>query len=122
MSTPDLPAGSMGMSAQSSQDGSHGTRPAVPRLHLITNRHLCGDRSQAAIVAEAVRGGLGAVQLREKDLAPVALLNEAEALMQVLGDTPLLVNGQIEVARAIGAAGVHLPGDTGPVATARAVL
>jgi thiamine-phosphate pyrophosphorylase len=94
----------------------------VPRLHLITNRHLCGDRPQAAIVAEAARGGLGAVQLREKELAPVALLNEAEALMQVLGDTPLLINGQVEVARAIGAAGVHLPGAAGPVAAARAVL
>src|SRR6478752_5503270 len=110
------------MSAGSAQNGGDRLRPIVPRLHLITNRLLCGDRSQAAIVAEAVRGGLGAVQLREKDLAPVALLNEAEALLPVLGNVPLIVNGQAEVARAAGAAGVHLPGDAGSIAAARAML
>jgi thiamine-phosphate diphosphorylase len=99
-----------------------GTRPVVPRLHLVTNRRLCGDRPQAAIVAEAARGGLGAVQLREMDLAPVELLKEAEALLPVLGSALLIVNGQVDVARAVGAAGVHLPGDAAPIAAARAAL
>jgi thiamine-phosphate pyrophosphorylase len=118
MSAPDLRAGPVSPKS----GGSAGARQVVPRLHLITNRHLCGDRPQAAIVAEAVRGGLGAVQLREKDLGPAALLDEAELLLPVLGGTPLIVNGQVEVARAAGAAGVHLPGDAGPVAVARAAL
>lgn len=97
-------------------------RPPLPRLHLVTNRHLCGERSLGAVVAGAVRGGLGAVQLREKDLDDEALLAEALALKGVLGETPLLVNGRIDVARAAGAAGVHLPGAGEPVAVARAVL
>lgn len=122
MSVSDLPTAPVRPSASPAQGDITTGRPVVPRLHLITNRHLCGDRPQATIVAEAARGGLGAVQLREKDLAPVALLNEAEALIQVLGDTPLLINGQVEVARAVGAAGVHLPGDAGPLAAARATL
>ncbi len=101
----------------------HGAcRPAVPRLHLITNRQLCADRAQEAIVAEAARGGLGAVQLREKDLTPRALLDEAERLKWVIGATPLIVNGAAEIARAVDAVGVHLPGAAGSVATARAVI
>src|SRR3954451_17024319 len=105
MVAPDLPPEPVSMIVDPALSGGTRSRPAVPRLHLITNRHLCGGRQQAAIVAEAARGGLGAVQLREKDLAPVALLNEAEALVQVLGNIPLLVNGQFEVASAAGAAG-----------------
>lgn len=99
-----------------------GARPPVPRLHLITNRALCGERPQAAIIAEAAHAGIGAVQLREKDLAATALLSEAESLRAVLGDTPLIVNGSWEVARSVGAAGVHLPGGAVSVAAARAAL
>jgi len=97
-------------------------RSAVPRLHLITNRALCGERGLAAIVAEAARAGIGAVQLREKDLDATALVREAQALKAVLGTTPLIVNGALDVALAAGAAGLHLPGAGGTIAAARAAL
>jgi len=101
---------------------SMSARPTVPRLHLITNRALCGERGQAAIVAEAACAGIGAVQLREKDLDLAALLREATSLKEVLGVTPLIVNGAPAVAVATGAAGLHLPGDGGTIAAARAAL
>jgi len=101
---------------------STSARLAIPRLHLVTNRQLCPPGAQAAIVARAARGGLGAVQLREKDLDERALRDEAAALRAVLGDTPLLVNGAVGVARAIGAAGIHLPETAGSVAAARVAL
>jgi thiamine-phosphate pyrophosphorylase len=91
-------------------------------LHLITNRALCGERGQVAIVAEAARAGVGAVQLREKDLGPTTLLDEAMSLKNVLGATPLIVNGAATIAQAVGAAGVHLPGDGRSLGAARAVL
>jgi thiamine-phosphate pyrophosphorylase len=104
-------------------------RPAVPRLHLVTNRHLCGDRSLVEVIGDATRGGLGAVQLREKDLPLAELLALAREVHWALGDTPLIVNvggsdhaDALGVAVAIGAAGVHLPGDAGAVATARSAL
>ena len=97
-------------------------RPAIPRLHLITNRALCDARGQLAIVADAARAGVGAVQLREKDLESAALVREATSLKEVLGATPLIVNGASGVALAAGAAGVHLPGDGGTIAVARAAL
>ena len=62
------------------------------------------------------------MQLREKNLDARALRDEAAALRAVLGDTPLLVNGAVDVARAVGAAGVHLPETMGTVAVVRAVL
>jgi thiamine-phosphate diphosphorylase len=103
------------------------TRPPIPRLHLVTNRHLCGDRSLAAVVSAAARGGLGAVQLREKDLPPANLLPLAPDLSSALGDIPLLINtggGRevFDITSKFGAAGVHLPEDGGTVATARAAL
>jgi thiamine-phosphate pyrophosphorylase len=103
------------------------TRPPIPRLHLVTNRHLCGDRSLAAVVSAAARGGLGAVQLREKDLPPAELLPLARDLRAALGDIPLLINtggGRevFDITSKFGAAGVHLPEDGGTVATARAAL
>jgi thiamine-phosphate diphosphorylase len=101
--------------------------PIVPRLHLITNRHLCGDRPLAAVVAAAARGGLGAVQLREKDLSPTELRSLACDIRQALGDTLLIINtggerGVLDIIAASGATGAHLPGDAGPVADARAAL
>ncbi|HET8630551.1 MAG TPA: thiamine phosphate synthase [Thermomicrobiales bacterium] len=98
-----------------------GGRPPVPRLHLVTNRRLCGGRALADVVAEAAAGGLGAVQLREKDLPGGALLAEARALARALGPTLLIVNDRADVALAAGAAGVHLPEDGLPVAAVRAL-
>lgn len=106
------------------------TRPPVPRLHLVTNRALCGDRALAGVVAKATGGGCDAVQLREKDLPAAELLPLARAVREVTGERPLLLNigagpreaAQLAVARAIGATGVHLPGGAGPVASARAAL
>lgn len=97
-------------------------RRAVPRLHLVTDRHACGDRALVEVVAEAARGGLGAVQLREKELPGGPLLAAARALSRVLPGTPLLINERVDVALAAGAAGVHLPGAGLPVAVARGLL
>jgi len=94
----------------------------VPRLHLVTDQRLCGERPLVDVVAEAARSGLGAVQLREKDLAGGPLLAEALALKRVLGATLLVVNERADVAAAAGAAGVHLPGDGLPVDVARRLL
>jgi thiamine-phosphate pyrophosphorylase len=102
-------------------------RTAIPRLHLVTNRHLCGDRPLADVVAAAARGGVGAVQLREKDLPTADLLSLARDLRHALGDIPLIINtggerGVLDITVSVGAAGVHLPESAGPVAEARAAL
>jgi thiamine-phosphate pyrophosphorylase len=106
----------------STTDDTADGRPLVPRLHLVTDRRLRGDRGLTPLVAEAAAGGLGAVQLREKDLPGGDLLHLAEALLRALDDTPLLVNERVDVALAAGAAGVHLPAAGLPTPAARRLV
>jgi thiamine-phosphate pyrophosphorylase len=77
---------------------------------LVTDRRLAdGDDSLVDAVAEAVEGGVTAVQLREKDLPPEDLLPLARRLRAVTQDrAALIVNGSLEVALAAEADGVHL--------------
>jgi thiamine-phosphate pyrophosphorylase len=106
---------------------------ALGRLLLVTDRRLAerGGRRLEDVVADALAArpwGAMVVQLREKELAAdqlVALGRRVVAACRVHG-APMLVNAGgagREVARAIGADGVHLPDDAGaPIAAARAAL
>jgi thiamine-phosphate pyrophosphorylase len=81
------------------------------RLFCVTDRKLAGG--EAALLDRVERiaragGGRVAFQLREKDLAPDALIALARRMKERAGDCPVLVNDRADIARAIGAAGVHL--------------
>ncbi len=80
---------------------------------LVTDRALAGgERRLVEAVAAAVEGGVNAVQLREKDLTAAALARLAAALQRAIGGRALLiVNGNAEVAREVGADGLHLPAE-----------
>ena len=61
----------------------------------------------------ALRGGARLIQLREKDLAPrevFTLARQAQHLVERYG-AQLLINSRADIARAVHAAGVHLPQD-----------
>jgi thiamine-phosphate pyrophosphorylase len=94
-------------------------------LYYITDRtQFPGDekarqRALLAKIAEAVRCGVGLIQLREKDL-PIreleALALAASRIVRVPGTvaqetTRLLINSRTDIAIACGADGVHLPSD-----------
>jgi thiamine-phosphate pyrophosphorylase len=64
--------------------------------------------------------GVGAVQLREKDLDDRDLYELARRARTLLpSSTRLVVNGRLDVALAAGADGVHLPADGVPAAALR---
>jgi thiamine-phosphate pyrophosphorylase len=87
------------------------------RLYLIT----AVRPDLAAFVEAAVRGGVDAVQIREKELADGALLaalEEARDVTARLG-VPLVVNDRPDLAVLCGADYVHLGQDDLPVASAR---
>lgn len=91
-------------------------------LHLITDR-LESRLPLAEAVAAAVRGGVDAVQVREKGQPAEAVWAAAhEALAAAGGGAAVLVNDRADIALASGAAGVHLPGRGLPVAAARRLL
>lgn len=94
------------------------------RLLLVTDRHATRGRPLGAVVAAALRGGVDAVQLREKDLDGGELCRlgrELAALCRAAG-AAFLVNDRIDVALACGADGVHLPVTSFAPADARALL
>lgn len=93
------------------------------KLQLVTNRNLI-KRSLMAILAEALAGGLEAVQLREKDLLARDLYQLAQeiSLLTEQWRVPLIVNDRVDVALAVKAAGVHLGQQGLPVALARRLM
>lgn len=79
-------------------------------LYLVTDRSLSLGRSTAEVVAEAIRGGVTCVQLREKSCSTREFVAEAKALEQLLRPLgiPLIINDRLDIAMAVGAEGVHL--------------
>jgi len=94
------------------------------RLYLVTDQALTRGRSLQDIVAAAVAGGVGCVQLREKALATGEFLARAVALKRLLAPVgvPLVINDRIDVALACGADGVHLGQSDLPPEEARRLL
>jgi thiamine-phosphate pyrophosphorylase len=94
------------------------------RLYLVTDRDLAGGRPLAEVVRRALRGGVTAVQLREKSLGASRFLEEVRELQRVLAGTgvPLVVNDRVDVALAAGVDGVHVGQDDLPTAEARRLV
>jgi thiamine-phosphate pyrophosphorylase len=93
-----------------------------PPLLVISDRTACrGDVVDT--LSAALRGGARWIMLREKDLPPDAVRELARRLVaaaEPFGAT-VLISGEAEIAREVGADGVHLPQGRS-VALAREVL
>jgi len=84
---------------------------ALPDFYAITHAGEIGIDAQLLALAHALEGGLKLVQLREPKLdAPrrVAFVHAAVDLCHQYG-ARVLVNGDVALAEAAGADGVHLP-------------
>jgi thiamine-phosphate pyrophosphorylase len=98
---------------------SHDPSPAAepPGLYLIT----AARPDLAEFLAAAVRGGVGLVQLRDKQLPDpelVPVLHEARQVTKRLG-VPLVVNDRPDLAALVEADYVHVGQDDLPVDAAR---
>ena len=94
----------------------------VPCLCLVTDRHQCDGRPITDVVASAVQGGVGMVQLREKDLPARELLLLTERLRDITaGKALLFVNDRLDVALACDADGVQLGEEGLPLDATRRV-
>jgi thiamine-phosphate pyrophosphorylase len=95
------------------------------RFYLITDRKQIADRySLTAAVREALKGGVKAIQLREKDLDTLELLKLAYKMRKMTRkyNTKLFINDRIDVALAAGADGVHLTQNSIPAGAVRKVV
>ncbi len=83
---------------------------------LVTDRHAARGRDLVALVRAAVDGGVGIVQLRERDLDDAELGRLARRLQEALPTrVALVVNGRPALARELGL-GLHLPAAAPPLA------
>jgi thiamine-phosphate pyrophosphorylase len=90
----------------------------------VTDRRATAGRPLVEVVELCLGAGLPAVQLREKDLTGVELLDLARGLRGVTTrhGARLLVNDRVDVTLAVDADGVHLPEAGLPPAAARALV
>ena len=92
----------------------------LPKVMLISDGSGASESSLMELIRRAVQPGLLlSVQVREKRLSGQALLlavrNLIDSLGPLAGSIPVFVNGRLDIALAVGAAGVHLPADGPPV-------
>lgn len=81
------------------------------KLYAITHRHQCAPTPLVDVISELLDVGVKGIQLREKDLSDTALMKLAQPIAALCQnyDAKLFINTHINVARDVGAAGVHLP-------------
>lgn len=93
-------------------------------LCLVTDRSLSLGRPISAVVEAATRGGVSAVQLREKSCPAEKYIELARNIKKLLAPFGILlmINDRVDVALAAGADGVHLGQSDMPAADARKIL
>ena len=94
------------------------------RLHVLTDFHFQQRFSHAELCALAIRGGADVLQFRQKFGGVRHRLQEAHRAAEVCRShgKPLIVNDSLDIALAVGAAGVHLGQTDLPIAEARRIL
>jgi thiamine-phosphate pyrophosphorylase len=92
-------------------------------LYLVIGPEATAGRDVTAVALAAVRGGATMVQLRYK-AGTSEIMQSAREVIEVLRPTgvPVIINDRVDLARALGAQGVHLgQADASPI-DARATL
>ena len=92
-------------------------------IYLLTDDECLKGRPLLPSVEEALQGGVTLVQYRSKFKDGGPMYEEALALKALCDsyDVPLIINDRVDVALAVGAAGVHVGQDDLPCAVARAL-
>lgn len=108
------------------------TKPSKPTnkllpahgLYAITDAQLTPEARLSEMVAKAIEGGAVMIQYRNKTADETQRLREALLLRDLCGAhrIPLIINDHVELARHVGAQGVHLGATDAQVHAARALL
>jgi thiamine-phosphate pyrophosphorylase len=95
-------------------------------LYLVTDRWSTNLTFEQLLnkVEQACKGGVGLVQLREKECTTKEYIEMAKKMMEVTHkyNVPFVVDDRVDVALAAGADGVHVGLDDMSVADARRIL
>ena len=93
-------------------------------LYAVTDRSWTKNDTLYHQVEEALKGGVTFLQLREKDLNTENFLQEAEEMKKLCAAyrVPFVINDNVEIARTVGADGVHVGQDDMPAWKVREIL
>lgn len=93
-------------------------------LYVVTDRSWTKNDTLYHQVEEALKGGVTFLQLREKDLNTENFLQEAEEMKKLCAAyrVPFVINDNVEIARTVGADGVHVGQDDMPAWKVREIL
>ncbi len=93
-------------------------------VYVIVDLSFAMGRSAGEVVSEAVRGGSGIIQLREKTATTRQILEMGHGALAICrkAGVPLIINDRVDIALALDADGVHLGPDDMPVAIARKLM
>lgn len=102
----------------------------TPAIYFVADPAACAGRDVVDVVKAAIRGGIHVVQYRDKSSDLSAIQQGAARLYDAVkeeatrhGKTiPFFVNDYIQIAKTIGADGVHLGQGDGDVLAARDIL
>lgn len=86
------------------------TIPEELLLYAVTDRHWLNGATLISQVEAALKGGATFIQLREKNLDDEAFYQEALEIQKLCREykVPFVINDNVELAKKIGADGVHV--------------
>ena len=95
----------------------------LPKIYPITDVSLSGT-SHAEQVERLIAGGAKFIELREKHASPRDFFEAAKSAVEIARqhDVKIIINDRVDIARALGADGVHLGQDDLPPSAARQIL
>ena len=94
------------------------------KIYLVTDEKACLEKDFYSCIEEAIKGGAGIVQLREKNISTKDLYEKALKVKEICKNYGALfiINDRLDIAQAVGADGVHLGQSDMPIEEARKIL
>ncbi|WP_442846038.1 thiamine phosphate synthase [Leeuwenhoekiella sp. H156] len=84
--------------------------PFPYKLYLVLSEADCKGRDFLKVAEESIIGGVDLIQLREKNDEPETFIRKALQLKEITDNyqIPLIINDNLEVAKKVGATGIHV--------------
>ena len=93
-------------------------------LYAVTDSRWSQKMDLEEQIEKALQGGISFLQLREKELPQKDFIEEGKRVLTLCRkyNVPLVINDNVEVAKILGAEGVHLGQGDDSIAFARKIL
>ena len=94
------------------------------KIYLVTDDKACNGKDFYRCIEEAIKGGVGIVQLREKNISTKDFYEKALKVKEICKSYEVLfiINDRLDIAQAVEADGVHLGQSDIPIEKAREIL